>query len=183
MKIEPKRCTLKNGKEVLLASPTAKDAAQLIAYMKKTAEESENLVRYPEELVLTLQDEERMLENIEKNERECFVSAFIDGKIKGNASLSCIGERIKLKHRCGLGMAVFEEVQGIGLGSLLMDEILDHAVKFGYEQIELEVRADNEKALSLYKKKGFEECGRIYHGFKLKNGEYVDLLMMIRRLK
>ena len=33
------------------------------------------------------------------------------------------------------------------------------------------------------KKKGFEECGRIYHGFKLKNGEYVDLLMMIRRLK
>ena len=80
-------------------------------------------------------------------------------------------------------MAVFEEVQGIGLGSLLMDEILDHAVKFGYEQIELEVRADNEKALSLYKKKGFEECGQIYHGFKLKNGEYVDLLMMICRLK
>ena len=97
MKIEPKRCTLKNGKEVLLASPTAKDAAQLIAYMKKTAEESENLVRYPEELVLTLQDEERMLENIEKNERECFVSAFIDGKIKGECFVKLYWRTYKIK--------------------------------------------------------------------------------------
>lgn len=183
MKIEPKKYILKNGKEVMLASPTSKDAGQLIAYMKKTAEESDNLVRYPEELVLTLQDEERMIESIEKNERECFVSAFMDGRLVGNASLSCIGERIKLRHRSSVGIAIFKEVQGSGLGSLLMDKIIEYAKKCDYEQIELEVRSDNKKALSLYKKKGFEECGRIVHGFKLKDGSYADLTMMIRTLK
>lgn len=48
----------------------------------------------------------------------------------------------------------------------------------GYEQIELGVFSDNEKAIALYKKFGFEVWGNVKNAFKLKDGTYQDEIIM-----
>lgn len=48
----------------------------------------------------------------------------------------------------------------------------------GYLQLELEVVADNARAIALYKKLGFVEYGRNPRGFRKRNGDYQELVYM-----
>lgn len=57
-------------------------------------------------------------------------------------------------------IAVLPEYRGRGIGSLLLDALINTAVRRGAEQIHLEVRESNSPAISLYKKHGFTEDGR-----------------------
>ena len=50
--------------------------------------------------------------------------------------------------------------------------------KHGYEQLELEVVAENTSAVALYKKAGFVEFGRNPKGFKSRISGYQELVSM-----
>jgi ribosomal-protein-alanine N-acetyltransferase len=50
--------------------------------------------------------------------------------------------------------------QGRGVGRLLLDALLEHARGLRAESVLLEVRVDNEPALRLYERAGFERFGR-----------------------
>jgi [ribosomal protein S18]-alanine N-acetyltransferase len=50
--------------------------------------------------------------------------------------------------------------QGQGLGQLLLDDLVAEAIKRQAPSLFLEVRVDNEAALGLYQKNGFEITGR-----------------------
>lgn len=52
------------------------------------------------------------------------------------------------------------------------------AKRLGYEQIELGVFADNDKARNLYRKYEFEEWGCVKNAFRLKDGTYRDEITM-----
>ncbi|RFB81409.1 GNAT family N-acetyltransferase [Methylovirgula sp. 4M-Z18] len=69
---------------------------------------------------------------------------------------------------------------GRGVGNALLAALIDVADNWrGLKRLELDVFADNEPAIRLYKKHGFEVEGRcLKAGFR--NGEYVDTLMMAR---
>ena len=66
-----------------------------------------------------------------------------------------------------------------GLGTILMQKAIDKAREIGFEQMELGAYADNDRAIALYKKMGFQECGRTPKAFKLKDGTYIDEVNMI----
>ena len=51
--------------------------------------------------------------------------------------------------------------------------LIDFAKKNGAEVLELQVRSDNESAIGLYKKFGFEKIGTYKNFFKI-DGEYFD---------
>lgn len=53
-------------------------------------------------------------------------------------------------------IAIAEPLRRRGLGTILMKEALKIIQKEGVEQVNLEVRVDNEAAIRLYKKFGFE---------------------------
>lgn len=80
--------------------------------------------------------------------------------------------------RCELRrIAVCPERSGRGLGGRLLDAILDRAAAAGCPRVELEVAADNEGAIALYRGRGFVVVGRrprYYRG--------VDALLMDRAL-
>jgi len=48
----------------------------------------------------------------------------------------------------------------------------------GYEQAELGVYSDNDRARHMYKKMGFKEYGMNPRAFKLKDGTYRDEIIM-----
>ena len=69
-------------------------------------------------------------------------------------------------------LIVKKKYRNKGIGSLLTDFLIDKAKEMGYREIALGVDCDNEKALHLYKKKGFE----IYAQDKDEYGEFYKML-------
>jgi len=64
----------------------------------------------------------------------------------------------------------------------LLTELIEFGKAKGLEQIELEVVAENARAISLYRKFGFEFIGTRQKGIKLTNGTYFDEHIMILNL-
>ena len=60
----------------------------------------------------------------------------------------------------------------------MLHACIDCARKAGYEQIELSVVAENETAITMYRKAGFEEYGRNPRGFKSRLTGYQELIYM-----
>jgi putative acetyltransferase len=77
-------------------------------------------------------------------------------------------------------MGVRDDWQGKGVGSKLMEAMLDLGFNWlGLRRIEMEVYTDNAPALALYKKFGFEVEGT-HRSWAFRNGEYVDVHSMAR---
>ena len=58
------------------------------------------------------------------------------------------------------GIAVTSEARGTGIGSALLDAIVDEAEKRGMKEVRLDVIDSNPRAKSLYERKGFIAGGR-----------------------
>ncbi|MCC7405812.1 MAG: GNAT family N-acetyltransferase [Bdellovibrionales bacterium] len=86
-------------------------------------------------------------------------------------------ENPRQSHRGGLGMGILPEFRGQGIGSQLLQKVIEHAKTFGLEKIELNVYTSNVSAVALYKKFGFEQEGLIRKYRKL-DGQYFDCLAM-----
>ena len=89
-----------------------------------------------------------------------------------------MGSRRKVVHRARFGISVLQEDWGMGIGRVIMDACIDCARRAGYTQLELEVVADNERALSLYRRAGFEEYGRNPRGYRSAASGYQELVHM-----
>lgn len=106
--------------------------------------------------------------------------ACVDGVPVGQCHLQTFDTRPRRKHAGEIGMAVHDDWQGKGIGSALMTAILDMADNwFNLLRVELDVFADNEPAVRLYKKFGFTVEGTAKK-YAFRDGEYVDILHMAR---
>ena len=84
------------------------------------------------------------------------------------------------RHAGGLGIMVRTDCQGQGIGTALMETLLDLADNWlMLVRVELEVYADNERAIHLYEKLGFEQEG-LLRMTTVRNGRYVDEYKMAR---
>jgi ribosomal protein S18 acetylase RimI-like enzyme len=177
---EEKHVSLKNGEDCILRSPSPSDAQELLAHLKQTSRETDYMLRYPEEVVKTVAEEEAFIANYLENPKSMLISAVIDGRIIANAGLSCVMDVYKYRHRAEFGISVKREYWHLGIGTLLLTEIIECAEKAGYEQLELEVSCENERAVSLYRRLGFEVFGTRERSFKFKDGTYSsDYLMLL----
>ena len=80
----------------------------------------------------------------------------------------------------GLGIMVRTDCQGQGIGTALLEAVLDLADNWlMLHRVELEVYADNGDAIRLYQRFGFETEGRKREA-AVKAGDYVDMLVMAR---
>jgi L-phenylalanine/L-methionine N-acetyltransferase len=85
-----------------------------------------------------------------------------------------------MRHVGEIGMAVRDDWRGKGVGSRLMEAVLDLADNWlGLTRVELRVYTDNEAAVALYKKFDFEIEGT-HRRLALRDGEYVDAYSMAR---
>ncbi len=182
MIIKDKEILLKNGQRCILRSPKLDDAEQLIEYLKISADETDFLLRYPEEVTITVEKEKDILQWFIESKRDLMIIAEIDGKIVGTCSLSSIGQKIRVRHRCSIGIALYENVWGLGIGTALLSLLIENAIKNGYEQMELDVVSRNDRAIRLYEKMGFVKCGDKPKAMKHKNGTYDDLIIMVKLL-
>ncbi|GAA0094211.1 GNAT family N-acetyltransferase [Clostridium perfringens] len=101
-----------------------------------------------------------------------------DGKVLGLGILMNHGN-LRKKHVGVITLMVNSDYQNKGIGSLLMDKLINLSESLNIIRLELCVFRDNYKAINLYKKFGFKEEG-IKIKSALKNGEYADEIIMAR---
>ncbi|CAI1496619.1 GNAT family N-acetyltransferase [Serratia quinivorans] len=103
--------------------------------------------------------------------------AYSNGRIVG-VMVFKQAEGIKDAHKASLtGVFVEPEFRGQGIANALLKAVIDHGSN-QVEQILLTVVADNDAAISLYKKYGFEPYGMEPRALKTEQG-YLDEMLMV----
>ena len=172
---------LKNGKEALLRNGEPADGPAVFENFNRTHEETDYLLSYPEENSYDPQQETKLLDEKAKSPKEAEIIALVDGKVAGTAGIEAVGSKYKVRHRAEFGISILREYWGLGLGKALAEACIKCAKDAGYSQLELNVVAENARAVSMYRKLGFEEFGRNPMGFRSRTNGYQELIYM--RLK
>lgn len=115
----------------------------------------------------------------EENSGHTTFVAEVDGKVVGHAGVSLL-THIRRRHVATLGMAVHDDWQGKGIGSQMLEKILEYIDNWlNVHRVELTVYSDNQAGIALYKRHGFVVEGEA-KAYAFRNGEYVDALYMGR---
>jgi putative acetyltransferase len=106
--------------------------------------------------------------------------AVVGDRVVGMLGVHTFPNRPRRRHVGAIGMSVHDGWQGKGIGTALMRAGLDLADNWlNLTRLELEVYTDNEPAIRLYERFGFEREGTLrQHAFR--DGHYVDSYMMAR---
>jgi len=104
-----------------------------------------------------------------------FVAMTEDGVI--GWSMANKAEQAFVRHSCTLFIGVLAEWRGYGIGKQLLEHTLYQAWENNLTRVQLDVYADNHKAIQLYHQFGFEQEGlqRCAH---IVNGQYRDIMTM-----
>lgn len=108
------------------------------------------------------------------------LAAMVGEEMAGQLDIYTFPNHPRRKHAGQIGMAVRDDFQGKGIGTMLLHaatEMTDNWLNI--QRLELDVFVDNEPAIKLYKKCGFEIEG-IHKQFAYRDGEYVDVYSMAR---
>ena len=173
-----KTVLLTGGTELLVRNAVASDACALRDVMQCTHSETDYLLSSPDEQSVDDEQEARSLAETECSDNEVELVAVVDGKIVGSAGVAAVGGRRKVAHRACFGISVLQEYWGMGIGRVFVEASIDCARWAGYTQLELEVVADNQRAVSLYRRAGFEEYGRNPRGYRSASSGYQELVHM-----
>ena len=182
MNFEPRTILLKDGRNCILRPTHPNDSEQMIDYLKTTANETPYLLRYPDEVTYTLENEREILGQVLESRDSVMMVAVVDDVIAGNCAINGLGNKRKIRHRCSLAIALKKEFWNLGIGTAMISYTTTLAKQIGYEQMELEVVDENTRAAQLYEKCGFRENGRHVRALKYDDGVYRDELIMSKLL-
>ena len=151
------------------------DAAALLEYLMVVGGETENLSFGEEGLSTDLAAEQVYLRAQCQSADNVQYLAKVNGEIIGTASLNRKPRR--MRHRGEFGISLKKAWWGCGAGSALTEAVLSFARENGFEQLNLEVRSDNARAIRLYEKYGFRKLCT-FPGFFKVNGACIDVDLM-----
>lgn len=169
---------LRDGRKLLIREPVVTDAAELIEMLHKVHRETGFLLRTPEEFNITLEQEENLIREKNKDPDYLFLVGEVDERIVTSMGAQR-GTRNKLKHTALFGISVLKDYWGLGIGRAMIEELFNWAKMKGIEKINLEVFEGNVRAQNLYRSLGFKVEGRRQKQIKI-DGDYQDLILMTR---
>ena len=164
---------LKNGQNCVIRNALYEDGPEMLYVL--THSESDYLLSYPEEHCFDTKSESEFLQARAESDREVMLLAVVNDKI---VAISAVGNKYKVRHRAEFGINVVKEYWGLGIGKAMMKACVQCAKNAGYQQLELEVVADNQRAFHMYQSIGFVEFGRNPLGFISKYSGPQELVYM-----
>ncbi|MBP3210717.1 MAG: GNAT family N-acetyltransferase [Oscillospiraceae bacterium] len=174
---------LKDGRRALLRSPREDDAEEMLRFIIKASDETDYLMKYPEEYAdFTLEQEKDFLNGAYQNENAMMIACVVDGRIAGNCQIS-FRTGMKDRHRATVAIALLQEFWNLGIGTKMFEEMFKIAgERTGVRQIELDFIEGNSRARHLYEKMGFRITGVKPDAIRLKDGTFINEYMMMKRM-
>lgn len=164
---------LKNGEPLIIRRGTVEDAVRLSHYISRVAGQSDFLTFAPGEVTGINNTSSEKLHTASG----LVLLAEVNGRLAGNLNFMR-GARSKISHAGEFGITVDKQYWGQGIGRHLLACFLEWAQRQeNIRKINLKVRADNERAIILYKRMGFTEEGLLRREF-YSNGIFYDALCM-----
>lgn len=173
-----KTITMKDGRECVLRNGTEQDGQAVTEVFNRTHAQTDYLLSYPEENSFTAEQEAQFLQKKTESENEIEILAEIGGAIVGTAGIERVGAKEKVRHRAAFGISVERAYWGLGIGRALTEACVECAKDAGYAQLELDVVAENHRAIALYESAGFVEYGRNPKGFRSRLTGWQELVLM-----
>ncbi len=167
---------LKNRKMLTIREAAPEDAAQMLALSKIVGAETDYLLTDENGWRGSEADEKELLACWMTDPMVCMFVALIDGEIVGFFSVMHAGTG-RSAHVAEFGVAIRKSCWHLGIGAMAMVLSIDFAREAGYHKLVLCARADNERAIALYRRFGFEQTG-VRRDQLFIRGEYFDEIMM-----
>lgn len=174
----PKQMTLRTGTSVMIRPMDKEDVGKLHAFF----------CRVPREDRLFLRDDVSLREVVDSWAEELDYGkilpliAEVDETIVADATL----HRRQFGWTSHVGkvrLVVDPAYRGQGIGTLMLQELIDVAKKAGLEILVAEIMGSQTGALSILKRLGFEKEAVFYNYVKDQTGEEHDLIIMMKNLQ
>ncbi len=172
-----KKVLLKGGEELLFRKATEEDAQRMANFKQCICKETDFLSFGENEIEITAETERETIRSENSKDNSVIFIAVVNEAIAGFVTFKG-GSRIRKRHAGELGISVRKQYWGLGIGNLLMQELIEWAkATRDIKKINLITRIDNEAALRLYKKYGFQEEGVLTRDLYI-GGHFYDAVMM-----
>jgi RimJ/RimL family protein N-acetyltransferase len=169
----PSEHKLADGRVLLIREAEGKDARAVLDYVNAISDESDFLSFGPGEFDLTEPEEAEFLRKCGAADNQIYLLGTIEDVLVSTLNFSG-GRRPRLRHKGEFGLSVRREYWGLGIGSLMLDALIEWARGTGFvTKINLRVRTDNQRAIRLYEGHGFAIEGTIRREMLL-DGHYYD---------
>ncbi|MFC0270596.1 GNAT family N-acetyltransferase [Metabacillus herbersteinensis] len=157
------------------------DAHDFLSCLRKLDTETEYMLFEPGERKLSFEDQKKRIQNVLQQENSTILLAVENGELAG--FIAAFGGTVQRnKHSVSIVIGILEEHQGRGLGHSLFTSLYEWAKIIDLHRFELTAMSHNKKALSLYRKHGFEIEGVKKHSLKIRD-TYIDEYYMGRILE
>lgn len=172
-----KKIKLPSNDELILRIPNINDAQGILNHVNIVSYESNNLAIEPGKFHLSLEDEQTYLKAMNENPLKTMIVGIVQDQI---IAVGDIGSpsRPRLKKTAEIAISVQKAYWRKKIGFNLMTALIEWGKnEAGFRKINLSVREDNEAAINLYEKLGFEEEGLVSRGLFI-DGKFYGLRIM-----
>lgn len=167
-----------SDREIKISHGTIDDANKIIEYLKLVGNETDNLSFSGDSIEINDIDEASLIASITSMNNSCMILAWLDDQIIGIGSLEG-SLRNRFAHRSSLGVSVKKDYWGMGIGTYLVDELIEYAYKHKLEVLDLEVIVSNARAIKLYESFGFTIIGEYKNYSKVGNKTLNAYIMIL----
>ena len=125
---------MNSSENIIIEKARPQDTDELLRFLKAVGGETDNLTFGAEGLPVSPDEERKLLASLETSETSAMFTAKKSGKIVGNAHFTGM-TRERLKHRGTIGISVLKSEWGQGIGTMLMEAVIDFARNTAHAEI------------------------------------------------
>jgi len=165
---------------VIFRYPKMSDLDGILSNINATIRESEFLRMNKR---ITKEEERKWLKNTLKaikEKKKIYIVAEINGRISGGGMNETKGGAAS--HVGEIGISLREKYTNMGIGTRMMEVMMNEAMKIGIEVLKISCYEHNKRAKHVYEKLGFKHIGTIPKARKCKDGSYSGEAIMYKIL-
>ncbi|WP_026690325.1 GNAT family N-acetyltransferase [Alteribacter aurantiacus] len=177
--IQPIHAELTNGITMSIRTAHTTDAKEMNELTKQVIKEDNGLILTEEEYTITPEEQARRVQFSHYSPYHLLVIGKSEGTICGIASFEPEQPIKRMRHHGNVGLIVAKPFRSLGVGRKLMGSLIDWAsYQTPIHKLNLEVLGNNESAIALYLRLGFEPVGCFSNHIQNKDGTFSDVYRM-----
>lgn len=163
--------------EIIYREPVVEDAEKIVDFYNFVGGETHFLSFEKDEYPMDVAGQREDIVSTNAHPASIMLLAMDGDDIAGIGTIGS-GNKIKSRHQGELGIVVAKKYQAKGIGSEIINRLLDFCRGNGITtRVQLDTSCNNDVAVKLYERFGFEIEGRLKNT-QLLDGEYSDLYVM-----